>query len=92
MSREDLLEHVHRQPFIPFRLTLTTGRTFDIYHPDQVMVLRREAIIGIVNAPNDTVLDRAAHADLFHIVTVDPLPLAPTGPNGQPTASPDNGN
>ena len=90
MTREDLIEHIRRQPFEPFRMTLTTGRTFDIYHPDQVMILRREAIIGVVNAPGGVIIDRPVHADVFHIVTVDPLPLAPTGSNGQPPASPND--
>jgi hypothetical protein len=83
MTREDLLEHVRRQPFVPFRITLTTGRTFDVYHPDLIMVGRREAVIGLTLDPADTVYDRSAHADLFHIVTVDPLERPTAVPGGE---------
>lgn len=86
MSRDELLEHVRRQPFVPFRLTLTTGRTFEIHHPDLIMVGRREAVIGITNEPTDTAFDRAAHVDLFHIVMAEPFPPpAPASSNGQQT-------
>jgi hypothetical protein len=84
VTREDLLEHVRRQPFVPIRLTLTTGRTFDVYHPDLIMIGRREAVVGLTLDPADAVFDRAAHVDLFHIATVNPLsPVTPSGSNGQ---------
>jgi len=74
MTREDLVEHVRRSPFVPIRITLTTGRTFDVYHPDMIMVGRRDAVIGVTRDPADIFYERAVYTDLFHIVTVEPLP------------------
>jgi hypothetical protein len=76
MTREDLVEHVRRRPFIPIRITITTGRTFDLYHPDLIMVGRREAVVGLTLDPSDTVYDRSAHVDLSQITAVEPLPAA----------------
>src|SRR5689334_4533968 len=41
MTQEELHEAARHQPFEPFRLILTTGATFDIHHPDLIMVGRR---------------------------------------------------
>ena len=85
MTQEELQEAVHRQPFLPFRVVLTTGETFDIRHPDLIMVGRRSAILGITNDPTATAFDRTFRVDLFHIVGVQDLPVQSPSPNG-PTA------
>ena len=43
----DIHEAARRKPFEPFRITLTTGETYDVRHPDLIMVGRRAAIVGI---------------------------------------------
>jgi hypothetical protein len=85
MTQEELREHARRQPFEPFRMLLTTGATFDIYHPDLIMVGRRSAIIGLTNDPGGTAYDRTIKVDLLHVVGVQDLPAKPTGSNGPGT-------
>lgn len=88
MTEGELLEHARKQPFKPFRVVLTTGAKYDIYHPDLIMVGRRSATIGIVNDPNRISYDRAFFVDLLHVVGVEELlaqtPLSANGtpPNG----------
>lgn len=43
----DFRDRVRQQPFMPFRVVTTTGQTYDIYHPDLVMVGTRDLAIGI---------------------------------------------
>jgi hypothetical protein len=85
MTQEDLQEAARRQPFEPFRLVLTTGTTYDIRHPDLIMVGRRSAIIGITNEPGGTAYDRTIKVDLFHVVGIEELPVPPPSPNGPTT-------
>jgi hypothetical protein len=85
MTQPELHEHARRQPFAPFRVILTTGATYDIRHPDLILVGRRSVIIGITNAPNGTVYDRTLNVDLLHVVGVEELPVSPPSSNG-PTA------
>jgi hypothetical protein len=66
MTKEDLHEAARRQPFQPFRVTLTTGSTYDIRHPDLIMVGRRSAVIGITNDSKGQVYDRTLKVDLMH--------------------------
>ena len=36
--REELIEHLERDPFIPFRIILTSGQGYDIMNPHLVAV------------------------------------------------------
>jgi hypothetical protein len=82
MTREELHEHARRQPFEPFRLVLTTGATYDIHHPDLIMVGRRSAIIGLTDELGGSAYKRTIKVDLLHVVGVQDLPLTPPGSNG----------
>ena len=84
MTQDDLQEYARRQPFEPFRVTLTTGATYDIRHPDLIMVGRRSAVIGITTDPTGTAYDRTFKVDLLHIVGAEELPASPpSSSNGQ---------
>ncbi len=82
MTHEELHEAARRQPFEPFRVILTTGATYDIRHPDLIMVGRRSAIIGVTNEPNGAVYDRTIKVDLLHVVGIEELPV-PSAPQTQ---------
>lgn len=82
MTQEELKEYARRQPFEPFRVILTTGATYDIHHPDLILVGRRSAIIGLTNEPGGTAYDRTLKVDLLHVVGAQELPASPPGSNG----------
>ena len=71
-----------RQPFEPFRVILTTGATYDVRHPDLIMVGRRSAIIGVTKKPDRTYYDNTIQVDLLHVVGVEGIATSPTSPNG----------
>jgi len=78
MTHDELREAARRQPFEPFRLILTTGATYEIRHPDLIMVGRRSAIIGVTKDPEGTAYDRTIRVDLLHVVGIEDLPLSPS--------------
>jgi len=47
---------------------MTDGQTYDIMHPDAVLVLRSRAIIGLRPDPSTTIPDRSEQIALIHIV------------------------
>jgi hypothetical protein len=86
MTQEELRERARRHPFEPFRIVLTTGATYDIRHPDLIMVGQRSAIIGLTDQPDGMVYQRTFKVDLLHIVGIEDLPVSsPPSANG-PTA------
>ena len=62
MSHQDLLDLLRRSPFLPFRIYATDGRTYDVRHPDQALVLRTRVILPLASNP-DEVADRSEHLD-----------------------------
>jgi hypothetical protein len=82
MTREELHLAARRQPFKPFRVHLTTGATYDVRHPDLIMVGQRSAIIGLAKEPHATVYDLAMQVDLLHVVGIEELPAPPSSQNG----------
>ena len=67
MTQEELRAAAHKQPFEPFRVVLTTGTTYDIRHPDLIMVGHRSAIIGMTKNPDATAFDLTMKVNLLHI-------------------------
>ena len=73
MRPEEFKELLDAQPFIPLRIHMTDGKTYDIHHPDFVWVLRSRIDIGILAEQNGGILDRVDHCSLLHVVRVEEL-------------------
>ncbi len=79
MRSDDILSFVRTQPFRPFRLTLTDGRTYDIGHPELAMVGRSTVTVGIpVPDEREPVYDRLVTVSLLHVMQIEPVD-APSG-------------
>ena len=74
MRPEDVREFLRRQPFRPFRLTLTDGRTYDVMHPDLAMVGRSWVQVGLAR-PGDpeNIAERLISVSLLDIMQIEPL-------------------
>jgi hypothetical protein len=86
MRPDDILDLIRRQPFVPFRLRLSNGQSFDIRHPEVALVTRAGIVIGIPGTSTDERYpDRYAVVAPIHINTIEPLPVgsAPAGGAGQ---------
>jgi hypothetical protein len=73
MSPEALRDTVKRQPFEPFRLVTTDGASYEIRHPDLVMVGIRTLMVGLTGQPGQTFFERSVQIDLLHVVRLEPL-------------------
>jgi hypothetical protein len=74
MRPQDFREHLRSQPFRPFRVTLTDGRTYEVLYPDLAMVGHSTVSIGLAR-PNATkpVYDRLVTVSLLHITQIEPI-------------------
>jgi hypothetical protein len=80
MRREELVEVIHARPFQPFRLYVSDGRTFDVRHPEMLLVARHSASIGVPEMGGGEVpgevypkMDRFALVDLMHVTGIEHL-------------------
>jgi hypothetical protein len=84
VQAEDLRRWQRQTPFRPFRLFLTDGQSYEVRHPEVLLVTKRYASIGLpVAGTPDDIPERVAEIDLFHVVGVEPLEVpASPHPNG----------
>ena len=80
MAPEELRDTLIHQPFEPFRLVMTDGVSYDIRHPDLLLVGKRSAVVGLTGDPGQTFFERTVKVDLLHIIRIEPL--QPSGSNG----------
>ena len=83
MSPRDLIKRVRRRPFIPFRMVVSEDGTYDVRHPEQVLVTRDTAVIGIPGDQEDEFFETSVLVDLLHVVRLEPLEAAKPSGNGQ---------
>lgn len=67
MSHDDLRRLLRRQPFQPFRINLSDGRTFDVVSPEWMLVTRNTSYIGTPGESGDGEL--VDWVDNIHIVS-----------------------
>jgi hypothetical protein len=84
MRPEDLLERLRKWPFLPFRIHMTDGQSYDITHPEAVLVLRNRAIIGLRPDPATNMPDRSEQIALLHVVRTSEIPADGREPASKP--------
>ena len=45
MSEEELKKAIHSQPFAPVRIHLSNGATFEVQHPDAILIGPRTSAV-----------------------------------------------
>lgn len=73
MPAEEIRTLLRASPFIPFRLHLTDGRSFEVRHPEMAMITARVVYVSVYGH-NATIPDRAESIALVHVVSAEPLP------------------
>ena len=76
MRADDLLTWTRAVPFVPFRIRLNSGRTFDIRHPEMLRVGRSTAnVYSFAGEPADP-YERMEMISLVLIESVEPIEAA----------------
>ena len=71
MTYRKLGEYVAAEPFRPFRIRMASGPSFDIRHPEMILVGRTSARVHAVTEPDQN--ERWHDASLVMMETVEPL-------------------
>src|SRR5438045_1403489 len=84
-TTEDIKSRIKMHPFVPLRIVMSSGQTFDIYHPDLILVGRRELTVEAPSSDDPTSYDRQSRVSIMHITALQDLPSpAPSAGNGEP--------
>jgi hypothetical protein len=79
MHPNDLLAPLHRKPFEPFRIVTTDGTTYEVRHPELVVVSTRSAVIGYPDPNIPGAASRYDVVSLLHMIRLEEAesPAAP---------------
>lgn len=61
-----------RRPFQPVRLTLSSGQSYDIRHPEMALLTRTSILVG-TDLAEDGVPAEFKILSLLHVTAVEPL-------------------
>jgi hypothetical protein len=79
---EDIQARLRETPFRPVRIVASEGLRYDIYHPDLILVGRRDLTIGFPGPDDPTIYDRVVRVALVHVVGLEDIPAPAGSPNG----------
>ena len=83
MRSEELLDVIQSRPFKPHRFTFTTGETYELTHPEMMIVGRSLVTLGRPSPTNYRIADGVFHVSLLHIVKVEPVVKGNRSENGK---------
>lgn len=75
MTNAEIIEYVSAEPFRPFRVTTTSGLTYDIRHPESIMVCSDIMIFTFVS-DSPEIYDKWQSISLVLIESLSPLDSA----------------
>ena len=67
-------------PDRPLRIVTTTGQTYDVRHPDLVLVGRRFLVIGLPSAENPSQAEQVTRVSLLYVTEMQDLPVPNPAP------------
>ena len=78
MTANELLAARNNRPFTPFRLVMSDGRSYDVRHPELLLVGRTLSVIGVAPVTDGeyTVADHLVRIANDHITSTIPLSVA----------------
>jgi hypothetical protein len=85
MRAEDFSRFIDRRPFEPIRVTISSGETVDLRHPEQVLLM--PSMFAFATGPRKGVVTDHGWYNLAHVVKVSPLSsVKRRGPRRQSSA------
>lgn len=74
-----------QRPFKPFRVVMSSGKTYDVRHPEMALLTRSDLLVGIDDADDEVPADFKICA-LLHVTAVEPVESAPAEAKSNGTA------
>jgi len=72
MTVESFRTLLRQRPFKPFRLVMTSGKTYEVRHPEMAMLTRNDLLVG-TDVADDGMPAEFDICPLFHVATVETI-------------------
>ena len=80
MTVQTFRELLTQCPFKPFRVVMSSGKAYDVRHPEMAFLTRSDLLVGIDEA-EDGVPAEFTICSLLHISAIEPISSASSGSN-----------
>ena len=80
MRRDDILQLTRAVPFVPFRVRITSGESYEINHPDMIVTSLGSICVSVPD-PEHPTSDGGGSLrmhSLYHVNTIEMMPPPPT--------------
>lgn len=77
MSAETIWSRIREKPFRPFRLNTSDGRTFNVEHPEKILISKHRVTIAIYDEASDPQVDlpsREVVISPLHVASLEDIP------------------
>ena len=81
MQPDDILRALRTQPFRPFRLVLGDGKTYEIRHPELVIVDDLTLVVGVPRLSIMQPVQGYHLVALTHVNRLEPMPVTSPAAN-----------
>ena len=73
MTGYDVLQWVQAKPFVPFRIRLNSGRTYDVRHPEMVKVSHTQVVVFTYRGGIEDLVEKMEMVGLQLVEAIEPL-------------------
>ncbi|MFL5244779.1 MAG: hypothetical protein ACJ8FY_21975 [Gemmataceae bacterium] len=77
LSATDIQNRIRERPFLPFRLMTSSGQSFEVAHPELIMVSPRSLIVGTATKEDPSQFDQVARVALMHVTALEDMAIPP---------------
>ncbi len=72
MTLREFKEALARRPFVPFRISLSSGQSFEVRHPEMAFLSRTSIYIG-TGGFEDGIPAEYRICSLLHVTSIEPI-------------------
>ena len=73
LTAVEIRARANQRPFSPFRVVTSSGNSYEVVHPELIMVGRRELIIGRPWRKNPAVYDATDRIAVLHVTALEDI-------------------
>ena len=85
-TADDIQKRLKETPFVPVRIVTSSGQSYDVKHPDMVLVSIRWIIVGTASNEHPGLIDDATRIALLHIADLQDIHYSPSPKGNGPPA------
>ena len=72
MTVQTFRDLLKKQPFVPFRLIMSSGEKYEVRHPENAWLTKTDILVG-VDIADDAVPAHFKICSLLHVTAIEPL-------------------